>query len=107
MKGHKLCFRGSIYGLLAGTLLSWAYLLFGRWDWYAIPEPEWAKIAFFPGVAAGHLVYDAGWHSILACEIVGIGTMGMLGATIGCGAAVIVSRRKRAEADNEPETAGA
>jgi hypothetical protein len=106
MNRHKSWVKASIYGFLAGTLLSSAYVLFGRWDWFYVPEPLWARIVFFPGVAAGHLVHDGGWHSILACQIIGVGTMGIVTGMIGCGVGILINRWIRREADDDLDAIG-
>jgi hypothetical protein len=105
MTRKKSLFRYPLWGFCLGTLVSTAYVLVGPWDW-GWPGPLWARIMLFPGVAAGHLVYNAGWHSILACQIVGVGTMGIVAAMIGCGVAIVMNRRIRREADDEVDATG-
>lgn len=95
MKRYQSSLRYSIYGFLAGTVLSSAYALFGPWELDYWPEPLWARIALYPGVAAGHLVYAAGWDSILACQIVGAGSMGIVAAVIGCAWAILIEKREQ------------
>ena len=103
MNRHKSWVKASIYGFWAGALFSSAYVLFGRWDWFYVPEPLWAQIVFFPGVAVGHLVYDAGWHSLLACQIVGVSTIGIVTAMIGCAVGILIRMQAGPKADDESD----
>lgn len=98
MKRYKTLLKFSIYGFCAGTLLSSAYVLFGPWGWNYWPDPLWARIVLFPGIVAGYLVYDAGRHSVLACQIVGVAIMGIVAAMMGGGWAVVIGVWKRRQA---------
>jgi uncharacterized membrane protein len=91
---HSRLLRYSIVGFAVGTLLSTAYLLFGSWGLFYRPKPLWARILFFPGVAAGHLIYEAGLYCIPACQAVGVGSMGVVAAIIGLATAIIFNKRK-------------
>jgi hypothetical protein len=89
--------RYSVVGFAVGTLLSTVYLFFGSWGVFYTPEPLWARIVFFPGLLAGHLLYyEAGLESIPVCIVVGIGSMGVVTSIMALAIAIIVNRRKRA-----------
>jgi hypothetical protein len=82
-------------GSLIAIVLSLAYLFFGAWDiirWS--PEPLWAQILFFPGVAAGQLCWNHLSHSKVVCYAVGVAMMGTLGALIGLVSHVAIRRRQ-------------
>ena len=85
--------RYAAVSFAVGILLSTAYLLFGSWVLYT-PEPMWAQVLFFPGVLAGHLLYEAGCNSIPVCQVVGIGSMGVVTSIIGLGIAMIINKRQ-------------
>ena len=88
-------FRYSAIGFAVGMLLSTAYLQWGSWEVFYRPHPMWARIVFFPGLLAGHLLYDAGWESIPVCLGVGIVSMGVVASLVGLGIAVIMNKRQR------------
>ena len=87
--------RYSVIGFAVGTVLSTLYLRWGSWDVFYMPDPSWARIVFFPGLVAGHLLYDAGCPSIPVCLGFGIGAMGVVTSLVGLGIAVIINRRRR------------
>jgi len=88
-------FRYSVAGFAVGTLLSAASLRWGSWDVFYVPDPLWARIVFFPGLVAGHLLYDAGCESIPVCLGVGIVSMGVVTSLVGLGVAMIINRAAR------------
>jgi hypothetical protein len=82
-----------VVGFAVGTLSSMAYLRFGSWGPFYTPEPLWARIVLFPGLLAGHSLYEAGCQSIPVCVAVGVGSMGVVTSIMGLALAVIINKR--------------
>jgi hypothetical protein len=80
--------------------LSLGYVLFGSWDSGWSPSPLWARILFFPGVAAGHLCWTS-FHLDTISRVVGIATMGLVGGIIGWVLHVLIRSRQNRQTDNE------
>ncbi len=75
--------RYPVAGFAIGALGSWAYLLGGSWGWIW-PRPLWAKVLLFPGMfnALQFLEHVPG-ATVAQAEVVGIVTMGLVGAGLG------------------------
>jgi hypothetical protein len=95
----------SVVGFAVGTLSSMAYLRFGSWGLFYTPEPLWARIVFFPGLLAGHLLYDAGCQSIPVCLAVGVCSMGVVTSIMGLALAIIINKRTVGRRDPDPGSA--
>ena len=99
MKPHRHLLRYLLFGFMIATVLSLAFLFFGSWDiigWS--PEPLWAQVLFFPGVAAGQLCWNHLSHSEVVCRVVGVGTMGVVGGVIGLVLHMAIRRRQSRKA---------
>ena len=106
MKRLRHLLTYSLSGWMIAVGLSLAYLLLGSWDFLGwSPEPLWAQILLFPGVAAGQLCWIHLSHSEFVCRVVGVGTMGVVGGIIGLALHVAICRRKSRKTDNEPSSA--
>jgi hypothetical protein len=95
----------SVVGFAVGALPSMAYLRFGSWDSFYMPESLWARIVFFPGLLAGHLLYDAGCQSIPVCLAVGVGSMGIVTCIMGLALAIIINKRTVGRRDPDSSSA--
>jgi len=77
-------------GFLLGAASSVLYLVFGPCTGWT-PDPLWAKIVFFPGVFAGHKLYEClppgGSLDLVVgtCEIVGVCVNGLVAGVLACG----------------------
>jgi hypothetical protein len=101
MKRHKHLLRHLVPGFRIAVMLSLAYLFFGPWDFLGwSPEPLWAKILFFPGLAVGHLCWDHFSHSEIVCQIVGVGVMGIVGGIIGLALHAVMRKQQSREIGN-------
>lgn len=71
-RGPPLLAAGAV-GFVLGAGCSGAYLaLGGSYSWII---PLWARVAFFPGIAAGHAAYDRG-VDLETAKLVGVLAVG-------------------------------
>jgi hypothetical protein len=97
LKRHKHLLRPAS-GFRIAVMLSLAYLFFGAWDLFGwSPEPLWAQILFFPGLAVGHLCWDHFSHSEIVCQAVGVVVMGIVGGIIGLALHVVIRKQQTRE----------
>jgi hypothetical protein len=93
--------------------LSVAYLVFGSWR-----DPgTWAGILFYPGFVAGnwwfsHVIlschlfdHTSASINILFCQVVGVGTMGVVGGIIGLVVHAAIRRRRTGRTGEETDGA--
>ena len=106
VKRHKHLLRCLVLGFIIAVVLSLAYLLFGAWDFLGwSPEPLWARIVFFPGVAIGQLCWEHFTHAEIICRVIGLLTMGIVGSAIGAAMHVVIHRRQNGHIGNETGSA--
>ena len=108
MQRHRHLLRFLLSGCMIAIALSLGYVLFGSWDSGWSPSPVWARILFFPGVAAGHFCWGSfpySDHLELFSRVVGIATMGLVGGIIGWVLHVLIRSRQNRKTDDETGSA--
>ena len=113
MKRRRPLLSSLISGCLIAMGLSIAYLIFGSW---ADPG-TWAGILFYPGFAAGywwfsHVILPCRWFdhtsasfNVLFCQVVGVGTMGVVGGIVGLALHAAIRSRRTRKTDRETGSA--
>lgn len=84
MRLYRLIGHQGALGFIIAVAATLAYLHWGTWDnlgWE--PEPQWAKIVFYPGVAAGIFCGERWNIPIQACQSIGVLVMGAAGFVLG------------------------
>jgi hypothetical protein len=95
IKEHWRCLLFPTAGFAIAALGSWAYRRWGSWEW-TMPSPLWAKVLLFPGVFNALLFHEyVPGATVAHAEVVGILTMGLVGASLGWMLRCWLGRRAR------------
>jgi hypothetical protein len=98
MKNYAFTFS-ALFALMC-LLATLGYVLFGPKDMFGIPDPQWARVLFYPGVLAGLLVGEHVTSARPACYAAAIVAMTVVGALLGAAVDFLVRPSRHSASDS-------